>query len=316
MFEALGADPKAILSRPLTHVTFFNADLSKSVEPKWKKPPGYLIDRFDFDNVLLDRAAGAGASILSEREMTGTDLFEDRVVVQCRDAEPVEGRFLMLATGRGTPWLERLKLARPTGRGAWSGVAMVDAAEESPVGEPGVDVVLGLDREGSFAVVVRTATGTSVTLTWYSDKTQARPALVQLCHQLVEAGRAPALLSQRTASAPLNYCQTSFALEMDSHVGKNTLVIGDAGGFLATISQEGIYPAMWSARIAADVLIEAMGAKHPQDTLKTFETRWRQEMAPYLSPPNTDVHYLLPMVFSNAAMAERMAGAFFAGEDL
>lgn len=317
MKDRLKQDISRQTSHPLTSITFYSADLSKSAAPRLKQPAGFVIDRYDFDSALLTMAQKAGATTIGSCEITNVELLEDHVVLHRGDGQqPLQACFLVLATGRGTIWLERLKLTRPTGRGAWFGAATVDASEETCLAPPGVDVIFGLDRKGSFAEVVRSASGVYVLLTWYADKAQARPVFVQLCHRLVEAGRVPALLSRRAVSAPLSYGLTSFALELDSHVGKHTLIVGDAGGFLADISQEGIYPAMWSACIAAEVLLEAFEAPHPQDVLKSFETRWRQEMASYLSPPNTDLHYLLPMVFSNAAMADRMAAVFFLGENL
>jgi len=39
-------------------------------------------------------------------------------------------------------------------------------------------------------------------------------------------------------------------------------------------------------------------------------------MAEYLRPPNADLHFLLPLVFSNQQMADRMALACWQGENI
>jgi hypothetical protein len=57
-------------------------------------------------------------------------------------------------------------------------------------------------------------------------------------------------------------------------------------------------------------------SKHPQDQLREFSTTWRSTMAEFLRPPNTDVHFLLPLIFSNKQMADRMAGAFWEGTNI
>ena len=101
---------------------------------------------------------------------------------------------------------------------------------------------------------------------------------------------------------------------MDTHVAKRTLVIGDAGGFVSAASGEGIYPAMWSGQIAARVAAGALDADSTQDALFEFNKQWRTAMAEYLQPPNTDTQYLLPLIFSNQPMADRMGAAFFLGE--
>jgi len=39
-------------------------------------------------------------------------------------------------------------------------------------------------------------------------------------------------------------------------------------------------------------------------------------MAEHLRRPNTDTHFLLPLIFSNRQMADRMADAFWKGENI
>jgi hypothetical protein len=39
-------------------------------------------------------------------------------------------------------------------------------------------------------------------------------------------------------------------------------------------------------------------------------------MAEYLRRPNADAHFLLPLIFSNQQMADRMAAAFWRGENI
>ena len=39
-------------------------------------------------------------------------------------------------------------------------------------------------------------------------------------------------------------------------------------------------------------------------------------MADFLRPPNTDLKLLLPLIFTNQPMADRMAAAFFGGENI
>jgi flavin-dependent dehydrogenase len=103
---------------------------------------------------------------------------------------------------------------------------------------------------------------------------------------------------------------------MDTHVAKRTVLIGDAGGFVGVVGHEGLYPAIWGASIAVDVCAEALGARHPQDVLAEFDSRWRREMVVHLNSPNADLRFLLPMVFSNERMARRLANALLGGENL
>ena len=73
---------------------------------------------------------------------------------------------------------------------------------------------------------------------------------------------------------------------------------------------------MWAAQIAAGVAQTALRSVHSQDALMTFDSQWRIEMADYLRPPNTDNQFLLPLIFSNQPMADRMGAAFFSGDNI
>ena len=73
---------------------------------------------------------------------------------------------------------------------------------------------------------------------------------------------------------------------------------------------------MWSARLAVDVLLRATDSRHPQDTLRHFSAEWRTKMADYLRPPNTDLQFLLPLIFTNQQMADRTADAFWSGKNI
>lgn len=84
------------------------------------------------------------------------------------------------------------------------------------------------------------------------------------------------------------------ALEIDTHVEKRCLVIGDAGGFIGETSGEGIYPAVWSARLAVESIAAAMTSPHPQDQLRQFSTTWRSSMADYLRPPTPTCIFCSP----------------------
>ena len=126
----------------------------------------------------------------------------------------------------------------------------------------------------------------------------------------------PVDLSKQAAKAKVFRSPAAAALDMESHVAKHTLLIGDAGGFLSAASNEGIYPAMWSARLAAQVVDQALDSRFSQDELMSFDSTWRMEMADYLRSPHTDVRFLLPLIFSNQPMADRMAAAFFFGDNI
>ena len=195
--------------------------------------------------------------------------------------------------------------------------AQVDGQLRKPIdGDPRVSVVLGLDKQGSFGVCCLSDKRVSASINWLGDQSEAITALISLSRQAFQQEVLPVDFSTQAARAKLVRSPASLALDLDTHVGKHSLVIGDAGGFVSAASNEGIYPAMWSAQIAADVLLTALASRQSQDELMAFDSAWRMKMADYLRSPNTDHQFLLPLIFSNQPMADRMGAAFFSGENI
>lgn len=308
---------KPFIERAFRKVTFHNGDFSKSGRPNFKDAPGFLIDRAEFDNALVKAAGGAGVKLLHQRPVRGLKLRESFIVVEADGGEPIEARLLVLAAGAGSPLIEAVGLERGFGsHAAWTAQIDTEVPASAAVSEPEVAVILGVDRRGSFAIICRSARRVSFALTWYGEREATLSTLAALSRTAHERSIIPVDLSASAAEAPIGRSPGAVALDRESHVAKHTLLIGDAGGFVSAASHEGIYPAMWSAEIAAQVLAAALKSPRSQDELMRFNSEWRMRMADYLRSPNTDVQFLLPLVFSNQPMADRMGAAFFSGENI
>ena len=305
---------KSLFDHPVREVTFRSWDLSKTAAPKSTETVAYLVDRATLSRALREAAGGAGANVVEAQTVRGLKLLEDQVVLEVEGEESFAARLLLLATGAGSGL--PLIAGFPRASGAAVVTGRVDQVLEKGGGTDRIAVILGLDRAGSFATCCLEPDQLSVSLVWRGEPGHARPTLGELCRKLHQQKLTPVDLLPAAATAPLIQEQAVSALDLDTHVGKHTLLIGDAGGFRAGISQESIYPALWSAQLASEVLQQALESKQSQDELMTFEQRWRTTMADYLRPPNTDMQFLMPLVFSNQLMAERMAAAFFAGENI
>jgi flavin-dependent dehydrogenase len=317
LLAELGVPAKSLLSNAFSDVTFFRADFSQTAKPAFEDAPGYLIDRSEFDNALVTAAVGEGVTFIQGCAASGLQLKESTVIVELSDGRQLEGKLLLLSTGRGSPLLDRVGLSGSWGETpVWS--VQVDAplvGHDAPP-EPRVGVVLGMDRAGSYGLLCMALDRMSIGVNWISESDGAVPALVNLCRQAYQHKVVPVDLSRQACKSEVVRSPASAALDMDSHVGKHTLVIGDAGGFISAASNEGIYPAMWSAQIAVEVADGALRSVHSQDELMAFDSVWRMRMAEYLRSPHTDVQFLLPLIFTNQPMADRMGAAFFSGENI
>ena len=317
LLAELGVSQKAPLTRRFRDVTFHTADFSKTARPGSDVVFGYLIDCTGFGNTLVAAARKHGVKVVSGNAAADLHLKENAVLVDLANGEQIRSRLLLLASGRGSILLDRVSIGRSASSPViWS--AQVEASfEAAPAGPvPRVGIMLGLDKAGSFGLWGVLEDRLWISVNWLGDRQEAVRSLVDICKSAVEKEVVPADLSSQAAGATLVPSAAGAALDSDTHVGKHTLLIGDAGGFIAAVSNEGVYPAMWSARIAADVAGRALKSVHSQDELMAFDSEWRIQMADYLRAPNTDSQFLIPLVFSNQAMADRMAAAFFWGENI
>lgn len=317
LLEEVGARVKSLKRGAFRSVTFYNADFSATAMPSFEEAPGYLVDRAEFDNALVKAAVKKEVTFLQGCAVTDLALNEPSVSLRLADGRSVEAKLLMLASGRGTALLDRVGLAvGRAGTTVFSAQVLAPSKRSSAPPEPRVGVVLGLDPAGSFAMCCVGLDRVSITINWMGDPGDALAMLVHVCRLAHEHGAVPVDLSPQAASATLFQTPASAALDMDSHVGKHTLVIGEAGGFVSAASNEGIYPAMWSAKMGVEVADRALACRHSQDELMTFNTVWRMQMADYLRSPHTDIQFLLPLIFTNQPMADRMGAAFFRGENI
>lgn len=208
-------------------------------------------------------------------------------------------------------WYDRSSVApRPRGKGgraSRSPEATKKGRASRPSGGEGAALVVQLHVGGSEAA----ATARLHDLLASAVERRLLPAAPCLEAAAADAPGADDVLRITARPAPHR-----FALDMDSHVGKRSLLIGDAGGFCCQVSREGIYPAVWSARIAADTILRALPMGHAQDELRGFSAAWRTTMADYLRPPNTDLQFLLPLIFTNQRMADRLAAAIWNGRNI
>lgn len=98
-------------------------------------------------------------------------------------------------------------------------------------------------------------------------------------------------------------------------LANHTLLIGPAGGFYSG-SAEDVYPTCWSAIHAADTLKKALKEPHLQDALQPYRQRWRTTLGDYLRGPQQNLRFLLPLVYRNQVMTNRLAEAILTGKSV
>jgi hypothetical protein len=104
------------------------------------------------------------------------------------------------------------------------------------------------------------------------------------------------------------------ALAQDG-VANRTLLFGPAGGFYSACAED-IYPCCWSALFAVESARKALREPFIQDGLQQYRNRWGASLGDYLRGPQQNLRFLLPMVYRNRTMTERLAQAILSGESV
>lgn len=317
LLEQLGVDTGSYSARACSDITFYKEDFSESATPKCEEAPGSLIDRTKFDHRLVTAAKKQGATLVLGSAVVGANFGESGVAVELANGSCLDAKLLILASGRGSALLERFRAGTSTGGPVrWSAQVESPLKTKDAPKEPRMGIVLGIECTASFGVLSVAPDRVSVSVSWAGEREKAVPALINLCRRAHERELLPLDLARAASAVKPVATPASAALDVETHVGKHMLLIGEAGGFVTAVSNEGVYPSMWSAKIAADVLDTALQSAQSQEELMAFDSQWRIQMADYLRSPHTDIQFLLPLIFSNQPMADRMGTAFFSGDNI
>jgi len=302
----------------LRSLTFCSWNFEKSMTSELGSPVVYVADRARLENALVEAAVTAGASLRTGQAVTGVHILEDNVRLTLDDASEAEARFLIGADGARSCVARQIGLAGPAGPPCWCAQWDSDRPKGRPAKplpvEGGMVVVPGLIKPHGIGYILPQADHFLVGVAGPAEQEEILEHFEAFVGDAREAGWIPQdVHPTQPAVWP---SPAGAAIEMEAHVAKRSLLVGEAGGFVTAISFEGIYPAMWSASIAAGVIADAAVSDTPQDVLGQFDARWRVAMADYLRMPNTDMQFLLPLIFSNRQIADRMAAAFLTGGNI
>jgi flavin-dependent dehydrogenase len=289
------------------------APLSKAVE---------VVDSSRLTAALVAGAKTAGATVLADAEVVDIEVQERSVRLATATARSASGRILIAADGcdsvvarRGEAGQERAGFKAAVCCECVDGRLPVRSLKASK--EPVELTLLAASEDfSSFGYFVEVAGVRLVGLVSLPAAQEVGAAFDRALASWKEAGAVPSDINADGARAAIRSVPRGMALDLETHVGKNSLFVGDAGGFVAAVSHEGLYPAVASAKIAVDVCGEALGAPHAQDALIGFDERWRRELVDYLRLPNADLRFLIPLVFSNDKIAQKLADAFLLGENI
>jgi FADH2-dependent halogenase len=251
------------------------------------EPEAIQVERATFDHVLLKHARASGADVREGWTVNRFDSDTDGVNLEARDPggkiHHFRAAFLIDASGRGnlTGNQENLREMHPK----WKKLAVFGHFENvgRDTGEANTDTVIVRLENKWFWIIPLSAEKTSVGLVVNKD-------------EFAQSGGSPGEIFQRwiEASPPVkermkNACRigdlqttTDFSYYNRRFVGHRLLRVGDAAGFMDPIFSAGVFLAMWSGKIASEVVQKSLAQGKPDRRLfASYETRVRKGLRFY-----------------------------------
>jgi len=323
----IDAARRNVKATPFRRLTFHSPDFSLEARYGGRTHAGHIVLRDKFDAALVRAARQAGAKTVLGKKVTAVETGERQAVAVLAGGRRLVGRILVGADGVHS------SVARATGlRPQWGDdhlvvtlsktISLTARQKEACFGTSTIHVALGFGGSAGYAWAFPGVRHASIGI---GVRGRQAGCLKELYAAWVDGLRGKGMLPKGAdLSSPTGAAvPAGAAVEFENHVGKRTVLIGDAGGFASAASGEGIYPAIVSADVASECILKALAAEGGktegttcQDELLRFRTRWRRRMAPHLQMPNVNVTFLLPLIFTNQEICDRFARAFLFGENL
>lgn len=252
-----------------------------------RETTAFQVERSTFDHLLLQHARASGAEVREGWTVTRFRHEGDHVAIEARDPDGSEhsfhGAFLLDASGRGnlTGNQENLRAMYQNHRklavfGHFTGVARDE-------GEKGGDsVIVRLENKWFWLIPIgpeKTSVGCVMEKDEFVHTHQApRQVFEAIWHS------SPALRARMSGAKPVGEIQTTsdFSYTNRRLVGPRLLRIGDAAGFMDPIFSAGVYLAMSSGKLAAQVVTDSLAdGDDGHQRLLRYEKTIRHSMNAY-----------------------------------
>jgi FADH2-dependent halogenase len=228
-----------------------------------RQTKAFQVERSIFDQLLLNHARQSGAEVREGRAVTQFRTTNDGAEVQTRDEkgqnESIRGAFLIDASGRGnfTGNQQNLRVIHPKLKklalfGHFEGVVL----DEGPAA--GDTVIIRLEDKWFWIIPIsekKTSVGCVMDQEEFA-KSKRSPAEV-----FEQIWRSSAGMRSRMEQARLIttiQATSDFSYHNKRLVQPRLLRVGDAAGFMDPIFSAGVYLAMYSGKLAAEVVLDCL----------------------------------------------------------
>jgi FADH2-dependent halogenase len=232
-----------------------------------RETTAFQVERATFDHILLKHCRASGAEIREGWTVSKFTNENSEVVLQASSddgkTETFHGSFLVDASGRGnfTGNQQGLRIIHPHLKklAVFGHFAGVRADEGDAAGDT---VIVRLENKWFWLIPV---SGTKTSVGCVMDQAEFARAKQSPAEVFTRIWQSSAAMRERMKDARLlNTIQTTsdFSYYNRRLVGPRLLRVGDAAGFMDPIFSAGVYLAMHSGKLAAQVVLDSLGAGH------------------------------------------------------
>ena len=263
-----------------------------------RETTAFLVERATFDHILLKHCRASGADVREGWTVTKFTNESSEVVLQAssddRKTETFHGSFLVDASGRGnfTGNQEGLRIIHPHLKklAVFGHFAGVRADEGDAAGDT---VIVRLENKWFWLIPV---SGTKTSVGCVMDQAEFVQAKQPPEKVFTRIWRSSAAMRERMKDARLlNTIQTTsdFSYYNRRLVGPRLLRVGDAAGFMDPIFSAGVYLAMHSGKLAAQVVLDSLAAgndgsrrlqRYEKQVFRAMRVYWNMVEAFYTKP--------------------------------
>lgn len=320
-FDFLHNKAEELTEQAFFGVTFLSPNLGQRISYRAAEPQGYLVRRRHFDHALVRLAEEAGAQVLQGRAVEELWQADEAVMVVLADGTRYRARFLVGADGVRTT-VGRLSGLNP-GFAEEDLVVTVEQEFRVPaevLAELGgarrcILVAVSYDYIPGYGWVFPRGETVSVGV---GARMNRISNIGETHRKFVSDLRAGGLLpAEAPAGEPRRaLLPAGAALRGKPLAGGRVLLVGDAGGMVAALSGEGIYPGMRSGTAAARAIAGGLSQGGEAQVASRYQAAVREELAGYLEMPAVDVSLMMGLLFRDQRVADKLARAFLFGEPI
>jgi FADH2-dependent halogenase len=258
----------------------------------------FQVERATFDHLLLQHARKCGAEVREGWAVTNFSNHGSHITVEAANGEkPKEtfsGSFLIDASGRGnfTGNQQGLRVIHPQLKklAVFGHFEQVMLDEGAPRGDT---VIIRLENKW-FWIIPISDKKTSVGCVMDQEEfARAKLSPAEIFEQLWRSSSAMRMRMQKAVLVSPVRVTSDFSYYNKRLVGPRLLRVGDAAGFMDPIFSAGVYLAMYSAKFAAQVVVDALNAgddggqrlkRYEKKIFRAMEFYWEMVEGYYTQP--------------------------------